>query len=187
MRYLKSILFSVYVILILLLLLFNLKSCGNFSRNNKQETDIVRSDSTDVVPKRDSTEIIRKANKIGNIGALKVTLLWDFQGDIDLHVKQPNGNEIYYKKPSDNTTGGFLDVDNKNGGSGSAENIFWSKPQKGTYIISLVYFQPSMASKIAEFGNCTVVVFKEGEEPRSYEVSMTKVKENKIVANINVQ
>ena len=44
-----------------------------------------------------------------------------------------------------------------------------------------------MASKIAEFGNCTVVVFKEGEEPRSYEVSMTKVKENKIVANINVQ
>ena len=45
----------------------------------------------------DSDEDVSQAMTVGESGQLKITLLWDFPGDIDLHVEQPNGREIYYK------------------------------------------------------------------------------------------
>lgn len=179
MKILRILLGSIYLFLIILLLLINSKSCNHatptpLSQNNKPELPL------------DTTNIVRQAEKTGKSGMLKVTLLWNFQGDIDLHMKQPNGNEIYYKQKKDESTGGFLDVDNRNGGNGSAENIYWENPEKGKYSISLVYYQESQSSGLAESGVCTIVVFQQGKEPCTYEVNMSQVKETKNVININV-
>jgi len=74
-------------------------------------------------------------------GDVQVTLNWPQTGvDLDLHVVDPSGNEIYYGNPS-SPTGGQLDWDNRNGG-GTPENIFWTGggAPKGTYKVSVVYY-----------------------------------------------
>lgn len=169
MKALKIILGTVYIVLLLLLLLFAKGCCGNMT--------------TAEVP-IDTNNVVRQAELIGQNGALKVTLMWNFDGDIDLHVMQPNGNEIYYDKNEDVSTGGYLDVDDVNGGNGSAENIYWKNPLKGKYKVSLVYYQPSRANNKAGTGICTVVIFEEGKESRKYEVHMSKVKEKKYITSI---
>ena len=177
MKTLKASLFSVYTLLIVLLLL-------NFNKN-KTATSSGSIDSP--VEPVDTIDVVRKAEKVGNNGALKVTLLWNFEGDIDLHVKQPNNKEIYYDHKKDTSTGGALDVDNQNGGNGSAENIYWAKPPKGEYTIQLVYYQQSKSTGVVGSGICKVVVFQEGKAPQTYTTEMSEVKEKKNIVKIKIQ
>lgn len=134
-----------------------------------------------------ATEVVRQAESIGSTGALKITLLWNFEGDIDLHVKQPNDKEIYYNHKKDTSTGGVLDVDNQNGGNGSAENIYWARPPKGEYTIQLVYYQQSKSTGVVGSGICKVVVFQEGKAPQTYTTEMSEVKEIKNIVKIKIQ
>ena len=143
------------------------------------ESDDVEIDTT-------ATEVVRQAESIGSKGALKVTLLWNFHADIDLHVKQPNGKVIYYKEKKDTSTGGYLDVDNREGGDGAAENIFWNEPPTGQYLVALNYYGKSQSGK-AESGTCTIVVFQEGREPVAYNVNMSTLKECKNIVLINIE
>ena len=166
MKYLKSILFSVYVILIILLLLNNCNGCQNHVTNSggtQMISPIMQPIDSAIVEPVDSVEdeTIERADTIGHDGKLKITLLWDFPADIDLHVEQPNGFEIYYKNEhkKDSQTGGFLDVDNQTGGRGSAENIYWENPPQGEYVVSLVYYKQQTGGE--EGGICTVVVKRE--------------------------
>ena len=186
MRALNFILAIIYPILIILLLLSN-KSCQDSNTAEQQNQESVSEQQEETQTPVDTANVVRRAQKTGKSGNLKVTLLWAFEGDIDLHVKQPNGREIYYKKKKDSSSGGFLDVDNVNGGINSAENIYWENPQKGVYDITLHYYQPSRRTKRAESGICTVVVFQDGKSPQKYEVEMTTVKEKKSVAKIVLQ
>ena len=185
MKSLKFIFGLIYPILIILLLA-NLKNCSTLTPNLAEIPAL----SKPVRPRpepMDSMDVVRQAERTGNNGALKVTLLWDFQGDIDLHIKQPNGKEIYFQNPKDSSTGGFLDVDNQNGGNGAAENIYWENPQKGEYTVSLVYYQASRSTSIAESGTCTIVVFRQGNEPQTYEVEMEHVTDRKNVVKIDLE
>ena len=143
------------------------------------ESDDVERDTT-------ATEVVRQAESIGSTGALKVTLLWNFHADIDLHVKQPNGKVISYKEKKDTSTGGYLDVDNREGGDGAAENIFWNEPPTGQYLVALNYYGKSQSGK-AESGTCTIVVFQEGREPVAYNVNMSTLKECKNIVLINIE
>lgn len=165
MKYLKSILVSVYIILVVLLLLNNCNGCQSresFIRETPTINPIMQPVDSIVEPV-DSVEegTIERADSIGHDGKLKITLLWDFPADIDLHVEQPNGFEIYYKDEhkKDAQTGGFLDVDNQTGGRGSAENIYWENPPLGEYTVSLVYFKQQTGGENG--GICTVVVKRE--------------------------
>lgn len=124
---------------------------------------------------------LERADTIGHVGKLKITLLWDFPGDIDLHVEQPNGFEINYNQGSDSQTGGCLDVDNKEGGVGSVENIYWENPPHGEYVVSLVYFARVDG---VEGGTCTVVIMCETNgTPRveSFQVDMRTANEKEKV------
>ena len=77
-------------------------------------------------------------------GDVQITATWDAPSDVDLHVQEPNGNEIFWNAPT-SSTGGALDldsnpdcvIDNQN-----AENIRWPAGQApiGTYIVRLHYF-----------------------------------------------
>lgn len=178
MKTLKTVLFSTYALLAILLLI-------NYN-TNKTEASTRSSDTLTEEPV-DTADVVRTAEKVGNNGALKVTLLWNFEGDIDLHVKQPNNKEIYYDHKNDASTGGALDVDNQNGGNGSAENIYWARPPKGEYTIQLVYYQQSKSTSVVGSGICKVVVFQEGKAPQTYTTEMSEVKEKKNIVKIKIQ
>ena len=73
----------------------------------------------------------------GGTGALAFRLRWDGPQDLDLYVREPNGETIYYGNRN-SSTGGALDVDANAGCSGPAadptENIFWqNEAPAGTY------------------------------------------------------
>lgn len=178
MKTFKTVLFSTYALLAILLLI-------NYN-TNKTEASTRSSDTLTEEPV-DTADVVRTAEKVGNNGALKVTLLWNFEGDIDLHVKQPNNKEIYYDHKNDASTGGALDVDNQNGGNGSAENIYWARPPKGEYTIQLVYYQQSKSTGVVGSGICKVVVFQEGKAPQTYTTEMSEVKETKTIIKIKIQ
>ena len=61
-------------------------------------------------------------------GDVQATLTWTSGDDLDLHVIDPSGEEIYYNNPT-SASGGQLDVDRIPGcagdGSENVENIFW--------------------------------------------------------------
>ena len=66
----------------------------------------------------------------GNVeGFMRCSLHWFNYDDLDVHVLEPNGHEIYYANRRSYTTGGTLDVD-MNAGSGktrdAVENIVWT-------------------------------------------------------------
>jgi hypothetical protein len=56
------------------------------------------------------------------VGDPQFTLLWDTDADLDLHVIEPGGKEIYWEEPQ-GKQGGELDVDNTKGFG--PENIYW--------------------------------------------------------------
>ena len=194
MKSLKIILRLIYPILIILLLLNNCNGCSKEDTSlPSPPTPLMDSIHVPPVPESDeveidttATEVVRQAESIGSTGALKVTLLWNFHADIDLHVKQPNGKVIYYKEKKDISTGGFLDVDNREGGDGAAENIFWNEPPKGQYLVALNYYGKSQSGQ-AEAGTCTIVVFQEGREPVAYNVNMSTLNEFKNIVLINIE
>jgi hypothetical protein len=56
------------------------------------------------------------------VGDPQFTLIWDSEADLDLHVIEPGGKEIYWEEPQ-GKRGGELDVDNTKGFG--PENIYW--------------------------------------------------------------
>ena len=80
---------------------------------------------------------------VGFTGNVQVSVSWDAPSDVDLHVVEPNGNDIYYGNPV-SSTGGQLDVDSNAGCSidgRQIENIRWSGPAPaGTYTVRVDYW-----------------------------------------------
>ncbi len=82
----------------------------------------------------------------GESGDLRVNLQWYCRTDLDLHVIDPCGNEIYFSKRKATCQGGtgILDLD-ANALIGTTtrpqENIYWLKPTPGTYTIKVVCFK----------------------------------------------
>jgi len=82
----------------------------------------------------------------GQSGDLRVNLQWYTKTDLDLHVIDPCGNEIYFSKRRASCGGGVgtLDLDaNALFGTTSRpqENIYWNSPAKGTYTIKVHCFK----------------------------------------------
>ena len=60
------------------------------------------------------------------VGDPQFTLIWDNDVDLDLHVIEPGGKEIYWEEPKGKVgLGGELDVDNTKGFG--PENVYWLK------------------------------------------------------------
>ncbi|WP_422926178.1 YfaP family protein [Singulisphaera sp. PoT] len=65
------------------------------------------------------------------VGDPQFTLLWDTDADLDLHVIEPGGKEIYWEDPKGKEgLGGELDVDNTKGFG--PENIYWLRTEEGS-------------------------------------------------------
>lgn len=86
-------------------------------------------------------------------GDVKVTLSFDRLHDLDLHVIEPSGDEIFYQRPS-SVSGGKLDLDsgaNCEPSPANAENIFWPPggAPAGTYKVSVQNYQQCSPGAIA--------------------------------------
>ncbi|PWJ46434.1 Hemolysin-type calcium-binding repeat-containing protein [Quadrisphaera granulorum] len=82
-------------------------------------------------------------------GEIQVTLLWNNDDDLDLHVTEPNSTEIWYRAPGPTSTGGRLDRDDnvnvcgRDAEPGGVENVYWptqSSPTRGSYKVDVVQY-----------------------------------------------
>lgn len=80
---------------------------------------------------------------IGRTGAVQISLTWQTTADLDLHLIDASGEEIYYRN-KESTSGGMLDVDRIPGSGDTGphiENIFWDSPAPpGRYTASVVNY-----------------------------------------------
>ena len=76
---------------------------------------------------------------------MQVTLRWSSSADVDLHVFEPDGTEIWFSDPGPTATGGQLDVDSNVGceQEASVENVFWPDGQMplGGYRVVVTGYQ----------------------------------------------
>lgn len=192
--YLRSYLFMVYVVLILLLLL---RRCTT----EPEQPFVPPAPPVPVLPEPrpqpgprpqpepepqpdPRLEPTDDPRRHGGMGKLKITLMWDFYGDIDLHVKEPSGNTIKYNNKV-SSSGGRLDIDKTTGGRGTVENIYWQRtPPSGEYKVYLNFY--SKVSKQPSSGRCRVYVYVDGELVGRYDQMMTQHKEKHLITTIRV-
>lgn len=119
-----------------------------------QSTDI-NSPAPQVLPQSTKRPIATVAapTQLGT-GDVQVTLHWDGPNDLDLHVIDPAGEEIFYIQTT-SASHGQLDVD-ANRGCGTrmdkpVENIFWPTGQAptGKYQISVNYYENCESSPLS--------------------------------------
>jgi uncharacterized protein YfaP (DUF2135 family) len=86
-------------------------------------------------------------------GDVQVTLSWDADSDVDLHVVSPNGDEVYYAR-REVPSGGTLDLDSNAGCSIDHvrnENITWpvGRAPRGHYIVRVDYWSSCNVARTA--------------------------------------
>ena len=108
---------------------------------------------------------------VGGEGDVQVSVSWDKESDVDLHVVDPSGEEIYYSnRAGDN---GELDLDSNAGCSIDGkknENITFPAPApRGTYTVRLDYFDSCGVSAT----NYVVTVRVKGQQTRTFSGTFT--------------
>ncbi|MBZ0270010.1 hypothetical protein K8I85_17805 [bacterium] len=96
-------------------------------------------------------------------GDVQVTVNWDTDADVDLHVVDPSAQEIYWASRT-SASGGELDLDSNaacNGDGVSNENITWGvgAAPNGTYTVRVDYWSACQASET----NYTVLINNGGD------------------------
>ncbi len=107
-------------------------------------------------------------------GDVQINVTWDSPADVDLHVVDPSGNEIYWANRS-SSTGGQLDLDS-NAACGSdgprAENVFWSSgliAPHGAYIVRVDHWSNCRAAVT----HYVVTVNARGKPPQVFSGAFT--------------
>jgi len=68
-------------------------------------------------------------------GQVQITIAWQGPSDVDLHVTDPGGEEVYYGHRA-SASGGQLDHDANaacNGEAPTVENVYWTTAPRGTF------------------------------------------------------
>lgn len=106
-------------------------------------------------------------------GDIQVSVSWNTAADVDLHVVDPSGEEIYYGHDVA-ASGGTLDLDS-NAACGTDqprnENVTWATgtAPSGTYIVRLDYWSNCGAAST----NYVVTVYVKGKTPQTFTGSFT--------------
>lgn len=102
-------------------------------------------------------------------GDVQVNITWDSKADVDLHVVDPFGEEVYLAHKTA-ASGGMLDLDS-NAGCGAdgprAENIFWASglvAPRGDYIIRVDHWSNCGEART----NYVVTVNTRGKPPQVF-------------------
>jgi hypothetical protein len=95
--------------------------------------------------------------------AVEVNVSWNQPSDVDLHVVEPDGNEIFFGNKGPSPSGGVLDLDSNDAPPGVVgvciidnidnENVSWptGTPEAGTYQVKVDYFSTCGVSAVTSF------------------------------------
>lgn len=137
----------------------------------------------------DSIELSSKIETLGGVGALKINLKWNTYDDLDLHVIDPEDQEICYSKKNATCQGvmGQLDIDANAGGHKSntpQENIYWEgKAPLGNYKVDVVYFSKKDNVERVDF---VVTIYSDNGNAKVYTGSLKQPKEKVCIAKFNI-
>ena len=99
-------------------------------------------------------------------GVVQVSVSWDTNADVDLHVVEPGGEEIYFGHRT-SATGGELDLDSNVGcvAGPQNENITWADTAPtGSYTVRVAYFSDCSHATT----NYVVTVRREGQQTQTF-------------------
>ncbi len=130
--------------------------------------------------RQDDLHLMESALGYGH-GDVQITLTWDNTADLDLHVIDPNNEEIYWSH-SYSASGGALDVDDIDGYG--PENIFWlsNTAPSGTYKVYVHHYVWSQAD-YPQTANFTVLVNAFGNSEKF--TGTTSLDETVYIANFD--
>jgi hypothetical protein len=99
-------------------------------------------------------------------GDVQVSVAWDAPTDVDLHVTDPSGEEVYFAHKT-SASGGTLDLDSNAActiDNVNNENIVWpvGSAPSGNYTVELVYWSACTQPQ----SNYTVTVVIAGQQPQ---------------------
>jgi hypothetical protein len=116
-------------------------------------------------------------------GDVKITLSWNNLADVDLHVVDPDNEEIYFNHRR-SASGGALDVDNSYGYG--PENIFWPVrgAPAGTYKVYVNFFDVGTSGAFNRSSNYTVSIIA-FENTKTYTGTVTSNGGKVLVATFN--
>jgi len=95
--------------------------------------------------------------------AVEVNVSWNQPSDVDLHVVEPSGNEIFFGNKGPSPTGGTLDLNSNDAPLGATgvcaidnvdnENVSWptGTPAAGTYQVKVDYFSTCGVRNVTSF------------------------------------
>ncbi len=109
-------------------------------------------------------------------GEVQISVAWDDTSDVDLHVVDPAGDEIYWANRQV-SSGGQLDLDSNAGCSidnVNQENVTWSTAPRGEYIVRVDYWS---SCGVAET-NFIVTVQVKGRAPQIFTGKLTGLGDN---------
>jgi hypothetical protein len=104
-------------------------------------------------------------------GEVQVSVSWNAESDVDLHVVEPGGEEIYFAN-STSATGGTLDLDSNAACSIDGvknENITWANAPSGTYTVRVDYWDSCGVPQ----SDYVVTVQRKGHPPQTFTGSFT--------------
>ena len=106
-------------------------------------------------------------------GDIQVSVAWDVNSDVDLHVVQPDSEEIYYGNIN-SSTGGVLDLDSNPACSIDGvrnENVTWpsTTPAHGAYTVRVDYYNSCTEVQT----NYVVTVQVKGQAPQTFTGTLT--------------
>lgn len=83
---------------------------------------------------------LKNPEKKAEQGFFNITLTWDGEGDVDLHVLEPNGTNVFFRNPQGRV--GFLDYDNtfKRGPENYYASCDSRKVEEGIYRVRLANY-----------------------------------------------
>ncbi|HZJ53434.1 MAG TPA: hypothetical protein VFD38_04790 [Myxococcaceae bacterium] len=118
-----------------------------------------------------STAVPVTVTSVGT-GDVQVTVSWDAESDVDLHVVDPAGEEIYYANRI-SASGGELDLDSNAACSldhVKAENITWptGKAPSGTYRVLVDYWNACGQAQT----RYVVTVNVKGQQPKTFPATL---------------
>lgn len=118
-------------------------------------------------------------------GDVQVTLRWETPVDLDLHVFDPSGEEIWFQN-ANSASGGTLDVDANASCSDDppVENIFWPTGGApfGTYQVYVVYYQNCGYTGLNAY---TVTILVDGQSLGPYQGVLSNVGEEQFITSFS--
>lgn len=119
----------------------------------------------------------------GTAGEIEIALVWENKNDLDLHVIDPNGEEIYWDHRSSQSNG-VLDIDKNldckdNITSEPIEHVYWAKEDAplGEYFVYVNYFKHCQDADPSDYK----VQVKIGAEVESFTGSISNGDEKRLI------